>query len=400
MTSNLKAKFLVSTKSNQSRDKIVGLISKLPGTEVEIVDPSNLEAVEAEIASFSSPLVFVGDASSYSDILELAALFSSLRPDSSSVLLSEHQDADLLAEAMRAGVRFVTSIERLNQEDFSVLSEAAADATQRWKQLSASQPEKPADRKSAKVISVISPKGGVGKTTLATNIAVGLAKLNPNKVILVDLDLQFGDVSTALQLNPSHTLVDVVKGPAKSDTLVLKTFLTDYKAAKLFVIPGSLRPEEGSSITSAEVTHLLEQLRELFEYVVFDTAPGFPDYVVNPLLASDVVAVVTELDVPSIRGTKKALEVLDKLGISKNRRHVVVNKSKRGTGIVVRDVEKLFGEKPALILPRSKKVSFSTNNGVPILASDDLNRVRRRLRKYIASLSQAVPKGRKKPSNS
>lgn len=383
---NPQVRVFLAISEGVGRENVARRIQDSSNLKIHFLDPMHVDKFDSIVSDFSTPALLIADSKSFKDVFEVVEAYSLLRPDSTCVLLSDSQDSDFLSNAMKVGVRLVCSVDDLVDRGSNLIEQAVRDAVTRWQQLKLTLEDVRVAKPLAKIISVMSPKGGVGKTTLATNLAIGLAKLNPSRVVLVDLDLQFGDVATAMQLNPTHTLLDAVKGPSKSDSLVLKTFLTEYVDAKLWVIPGAHKPEDGSKITAAEVSHLIEQLRELFDFVVIDTAPGFPDYVVDPLADSDLVVVVTELDVPSIRGTKKALEVLDKLGVTKNRRSVVLNKSKRGTGITAKDVHKLLGDSPKLVLPRSKKVTFSTNNGVPILASDDLNRVRSKLRKFVVEI--------------
>ena len=124
-----------------------------------------------------------------------------------------------------------------------------------------------------RVIAVMSPKGGVGKTTVATNLAVGLGKTAPMSVVIVDLDLQFGDVASGLLLEPEFTITDAVMGAASQDSMVLKTYLTVHPAG-IYALCAPRTPVEMDRITAAHVSHLLEQLRQEFRYIVVDTAPG------------------------------------------------------------------------------------------------------------------------------
>ena len=118
-----------------------------------------------------------------------------------------------------------------------------------------------------------SPKGGVGKTTVSTNLAVGLAQRLPQSTVLVDLDVHFGDVASALNVTPEFTLPDMAHGPASRDPLALKSYLHLHQTG-LYVVPGSESPAAADAVTSKDITQLLDTLAQQFKYVVVDTAPG------------------------------------------------------------------------------------------------------------------------------
>ena len=229
-----------------------------------------------------------------------------------------------------------------------------------------SQPRSSAPR--GRVISVLSPKGGVGKTTVATNLAVGLAKRSPGSTVLVDLDVQFGDVASALNLTPRHSLADTIQGSAGCDTMVLKTFLTQH-ATGLHVICGVDSPAAADMVTADDVSRLLGTLAAEFRYVVVDTAPGLLEHTLAALDETTDPLFVTTMDVPGVRGLRKELKTLDDLGMFVGTRYVALNLTDRRSGMSVADVEATIGTGVDLQLPRSKSVPTSVNLGVPLLQS-------------------------------
>jgi pilus assembly protein CpaE len=173
------------------------------------------------------------------EALRLATVLDVQVPDLTVLLVSE-PDPEFILHAMRAGVRDILS-PSADPDQMRVLLERAC---QSFANRHRAELPKQAESSQGTVIGDFSPKGGVGKTTIATNLAVGLGKIAPMSVVIVDLDLQFGDVASGLYLNPEHTVTDAVSPAASQDTLVLKAFLTSTRPASTPCAPTSapLRP--------------------------------------------------------------------------------------------------------------------------------------------------------------
>jgi pilus assembly protein CpaE len=296
------------------------------------------------------------------DALRLATVFDVQFPEIS-VLLAGRHDAELVVQAMRAGVRDVID-PNTDAAQVRVVLERACQAFETRKRTYKPVPDAPQDR--GLVIGVFSPKGGVGKTTVATNIAVGLGKLAPMGVVIVDLDLQFGDVASGLYLEPEHTVTDAVSASAGGDSLVLKAFLTVHPAG-IYALCAPKSPVEADEISAAQVSHLLDQLAETFQYVVVDTAPGLLELGLTALERCTDVVWVTGMDIPSVRGLRSGLDILKQLDILPESRHVVLNMADSKSGLSVQDVEATIGAPVDVSIPRSRAVAYSTNRGVPVL---------------------------------
>ena len=141
-------------------------------------------------------------------------------------------------------------------------------------------------------------------------------------VVIVDLDLQFGDVGSGLLLDPERTITDAVFGPASEDAMVLKTYLTVHPAS-IYALCAPRNPVEMDRINARHVTRLLEQLRHEFQYVVIDTAPGLGEHVLAALENATDAVWVCGMDIPSIRGLRTGLQILDELQLLPQHRHVV-----------------------------------------------------------------------------
>ncbi|MBK8459802.1 MAG: AAA family ATPase [Micropruina sp.] len=298
--------------------------------------------------------------------LTLAAAL--VRDHAVNVILVSDQGHALGLRALRAGVRDVLDVDSNPQEIRDAIDRAAEFIQTTPVPPIGFQPGQTAQAR-GRVITVASPKGGVGKTTVATNLAVGIAKRFPQSTVLVDLDIHFGDVSSGLNLNPEYSLPDVTQGPASRDSMALKTLLTLHETG-LYVIPGSESPAAADNVTPSSITHLLDTLAAQFAYVVVDTAPGLSEHTLAVLDTTDTLVLVTSLDVPGVRGLRKELDTLTELGMLMGSRKVVLNFFEASRGLTVADVEATIRTKVDVVLPQSSVVPISVNQGIPLLQSD------------------------------
>lgn len=316
--------------------------------------------------------------------LELAADLS--RRTQVQVILISPAAQEIAFGALRAGVRDVLHSWATPEELRAALDRTADQVTRLRGEMAAQQvvPETPTQL--GRVITVTSPKGGVGKTTVATNLAVGLAQRAPQQVVLVDADVHFGDVASALNLTPQHTLPDIARGPAAGDSIAVKSYLTEHGTG-LYVIPGSESPAAADQVTPADLGHLLELLRSLFAFVVVDTAPGLTEHTLAVLDRTDSLVLVTSLDVPGVRGLRKEIDTLADLRMVVGTRHIVVNFHDNSRGLSIADVEATIRAKVDVVMPVSTAVPLSTNQGIPLVQSGGRDPVTRNLRVLVDAIA-------------
>ena len=201
---------------------------------------------------------------------------------------------------------------------------------------------------------VLCPKGGAGKTTMATNLALGLARLTPGDVVIVDLDLQFGDVASALGLAPEATFTDATKSLEKLDATTLKANLAAHSSG-LFVLCAPLTPIEADDVTVEQIEKVLSLLIESFKYVVIDTASGLDEHTLAALEFATDLLLVSATDVPSIRSTQKEIQALHVIGRPDQRWHFVLNRANAATGLSISAIERAVGISVDVAIPSSPR---------------------------------------------
>lgn len=279
------------------------------------------------------------------------------RPTLSVVLVRDELDATTLASAMKAGARDVVETGDL------VALEAAVD---RAYQLHVALRGPSGAAHVGRVVTVFSPKGGVGKTTMAVNLALALTDQGARKVCLVDLDLGFGDVAITMQLFPTHSIEQAVGAEDSLDVAMLDGLLTRHQES-LMVLAAPAHPDVRERVTAALVSRILRTLRETFDYVVIDTAPAFDEQTLTALDETDECVIVATLDVPTLKNVKVALETLEMLDIARGHRHLLLNRADDAVGIGPDKVEAILGMGVAAQVESSIDIAAATNAGTPIL---------------------------------
>jgi pilus assembly protein CpaE len=234
-------------------------------------------------------------------------------------------------------------------------------------------------RTPGRIVVVMSPKGGVGKSTVAANVAVGLAELEPSQVCVVDLDLQFGDLATLLGVSPRHSTVDALGKAAARDEFVLSTFLHEHPDG-FFVLPAPENPAAADGADPKRVGHLLRQLAARFRHVVVDTAPGLGDLALAAIEQASALVTVVGPDVTSIRGARRSLDLLRELRLLPATAPLVLNGVERRAGLQAADAASIIGTPVDVVVPRRRAVLRGGNLGIPVLLSAPRDPAARALR--------------------
>lgn len=299
------------------------------------------------------------------------------------VLVTPDVSPPVLQAALRAGLRDVIAFP-LEGDQLHEAIERAREHTEHFRDHGA-VPERE-DGSGRRVITVFSTKGGCGKSMVATNLAVLLAEETGEEVVLLDFDLQSGDLAIMLQLLPAWTVHDAAENLDRLDAEALRGYLTEHKAGfKLLAAP--VDPSQADAVGPRAIHRIVDLARDEFPYVIIDTPPLFTDEVLAALDESDECVLITSMDVPSIKNLKLALQTLAKLGLGRDRVHLALNRADSDVGLRIQDVEKSIGTTVDVSLPSSRDVPLSVNRGVPIALA-------RKRSPIVAALSELVERVR------
>lgn len=360
------------------------------GGEVVVVD-SVPNVVRTLAERPLEQLVLVGASVDLSAALELAEHQRVQRPGVGVVLLRRRLDVHVLALALRAGIREV-----VNPEDMTALADACRRSLDVSRRLQGSAAE---HRTQGRVTTVFSAKGGCGKTTMATNIAVLLAAGGRERVCLIDLDLAFGDVAIALQLMPGRTVVDAVAMAGSMDEQGVASLITPHSPG-LDTLCAPLEPGEADRIPVTVVSELIQVLRGMYDHVVIDTPPAFTEHVLASFDVSDSFVLLATLDIPALKNLRLTLDMLSLLGYSRENWLIVLNRADSKVGLSVSDVEQSLKTPIAAQVPSSRAVSASINKGVPIVLEESNHPVSVAMRTLVEQRLRRAshsPSGRQEP---
>lgn len=347
----------------------------------------SVEEAMHEIRVANPSVVLVGPGESPQEAIALGAYVQHHDMRTAVVLVVAELDTNLLRSAIKAGVRDVLSAS--DGAEAAITSVVEADRAMS-KRREGTAPVVPAAAPVpvGKVITVFSTKGGVGKSVLSTNIATSLASEYKKRTIIVDLDLEFGDVSVMMQLKPTRTIYDAAQSIDRLDAEMLKGFLIPHDSG-LRALLAPVRPEEAESVTTVRIAQILDLLKTMADYVVVDTPASLSEVVLTAVERSDVVLAVATLDVPSVKNTKVSLQKLHQLGMKGGAIRLVLNRADSKVWLEPQEIERAIADRIVARIPSDRLVPRSVNKGVPVVLDSPRSAVAR----SISDLAKQVIEG-------
>lgn len=362
MSSNITA--VVIDSEDSSRKALITHLRTLPGIKVE-ADAADL-TLGMKLARQVRPTLLLLEANPLDEALSAAERYHMEHPSTLIFITSSDTAPNTILRAMRAGAK-----EFLPRPVANAELAAAVDKLLRL-----------ADRTGGgrgKVIAVFSNKGGVGTTSVSVNLAVSLARVTQREVALADLDLQAGDVSIFLNARPPKTIADVCSTEGRIDSPQITGALVKHPTG-VYALAGPERPEQNEFVKPAKVNEILSTMRDSFPFVVVDNGHGFSDVNLEVFDVADQILVVVLLNLPSIRGAQRCLDVFRQLGYLRDQEKVrlVVNRYLPQKDIGIEQLEEALHYPVYWRIPNDyANMSDAINAGMPVAEIDPESEVTR-----------------------
>lgn len=370
---------IILTNSDKTKN-VLELYLKEFGKFACVNDVFDLSEIFNILSSLPKSLLFVDVSSNTQKYYDFIQNVSSACPTCKIVGISESPSVDVIIKSMRAGAKEFLSAPILKSECFDVLTKVYNYFSE----------DRPRETK-CRMLSVFSNKGGIGKTSIASNLALELAKITKENVALVDLNFQLGDITSFLDMKPSFNISYMLQNVDKINAEFLLNTLEHYKDTSLYVIADPPYFKQAENITKSQITRLLDILRTSFSYVVIDTDSTFGAKTVAALDNSDLIFLPTIVNLPALRNCQRILDLFDKLGYEKNKTKIVINRYMENDEIKVEDVENVLGCEVYWKVPNNYFTMVAAiNKGVSAAEINPESNVALSYREFAMSVSDMV----------
>ncbi len=293
-------------------------------------------------------------------------------PELPLVLVAASPDMTVLRAALRVGYRDVVDapVDRQKMEAMLSLIEEEADRVVRME----------TKAQIGRVVTIMSPKGGAGKTVTAANVGLQLAMWSePNRVVIMDADLQFGDISLVMQVDPVYTIVDAARELDELDEDLMRSLLTPHPSG-CQILAAPLEPSLADEVSTQSVVRSIAMLKRMFDYVVIDTAPFLDEPVLSILERSDDVLLVVDMDLPSVKNAKLALDTLKLIKFPFEKMKLILNRVNSKARLDIGELERSLELDVQAAISSDKLVPRAVNEGEPVVSLYPRSRVAKDLR--------------------
>lgn len=377
MADNLSV--LIIDESSEARALIRSGLEGLPGIEILAETDSLVYGYEL-IRQNRPAMVFLDLRDDPDKTLEMANRISSYFKEVFIVVSGNEMTLEMIKSCMESGVR-----------DFLERPFQATDIQLIFnKHRTALMADRVNGDRTGRVITVFSNKGGLGKTTIAVNLALALSETIGRPVALVDLNLQLGDITTFLDVEPKQTIVDIAKNIGRVDAAYLEASLAKYTCKKgtVYVLADPLHVEDAEDMTTDQINSVLTVLRSTFEYVVIDTTTSFDPKTLAALDLADYILLVSMVNLPSIRSSQRLLNLFNRLGYDQNKVKLIINRYMTGEEITIEDVEETLEYPVFWKIPNAYSIVMTAiNRGIPISMVDNSKALEKNLMEFAHKLT-------------
>ncbi|HIS36186.1 TPA: AAA family ATPase [Candidatus Scatousia excrementigallinarum] len=312
--------------------------------------------------------------------MDFIARVSSDCPNCKILAVSENPTVDFIIKVMRLGAKEILSSPVIKSEFFDVLKRVCEQLNGEYQKIN-----------KCRMITVFSNKGGIGKTSVASNLALELAKTTKENVALIDLNFQLGDITTFLDLKPSFNISYMLKNLDKINKDFLLNTLEKYKNTSLYVLADPPYFKQADDISSKQVARLFDILKDSFSYIVVDTDANFDGKTITALDNSDLLFLVTCINLPALRNCQRCLDLFDKLGYSSDKVQVLVNRYMENDEIKADDAEKVLNKEIYWKIPNNYFTMMAAiNKGVPVSEINPASNVAQSYKELAIHVSDSI----------
>ena len=269
------------------------------------------------------------------------------------IMLSENYTTNLIIQTLRCGAKDFITKPIIKKDFINSLKKCCKKSV------------KSIDK--SNIISIFSNKGGIGKTAIATNLAVEFARQTREKVVLVDLNLPLGDITTFINIKPSVTISSAIETATHKGSEAVLNACKQYKDTSLYVLAEPIYMEESHTMTPTHIFKLFEYLREEFSYIIVDVGTNIDKMNIKILELSDLILLVSIVNLPLIRNCQRCLDLFNNLGFDDNKTKIIINRYLENDEIKIEDVEKVLNQKIYWKIPNNYfTIMSSINKAMPV----------------------------------
>jgi len=371
-----KTPVAIIDKELNNIDKISYLLEKF--SDVDIIRTStSLDDLKVLIEKRVPCLVWIGPSYKLEDIEQLLKTYYNSLDITRIVLLVREMSADLLKKALQLNVYDVLKIP-FSYNDIKETIKRSESSVETGIENKEAAPKR---------ITIFGTKGGVGKSFLAVNLAVGLMAADKKRVSIIDTNYQFGDIALMLDLQPKYSIYDIMPVLEQLDPKVLESFLTTHSSG-IKVLPAPLDISKSTGINTDATMKILDNLSRISDYVIIDTSSYFSDDILNIFRDTDYLCIITSKDTPSIKNLKIALQLLDQLKFPRENIWIVLNRADSKVGITLEEIEETIQRKIDVAIPSDRIVPITVNKGTPVILDVPRSPVTKSIKKLIKIITE------------
>jgi pilus assembly protein CpaE len=398
MVDSDKIRILIVDDNPETRENIRKLLQF--ESDVEVVGAARSGVEGLDLAGETQPDVILMDINMPDmDGIQATEAIRKKIPFTQIVILSVQNDPKYMQRAMMAGARAFLSKPPTVDELISTIHQVGKMAAEEKAKIalvqklqSGSGGKFGAALTHGKVITVYGPKGGVGTTTIATNLAVALQGPE-SKVVIVDGNLQYGDVAVFHNEQPRNTILDLTPRASELDTDIIDEVLILHEKSGVHILAAPPRPEMAEQVNPEQFIHVIKFLKTIYNYIVIDTETHLTETVISALDASDVIVLVVTQEIPAIKNAKSFLTLIDQFQIGRARVICIMNKNDKRISLLPERVGESLKQEVVAVIPLEEKIVVnSVNSGVPFMVDNKIQPIGKAISGLVETIKEKINK--------